>query len=145
MSTEDNKAIVRRYLEEILSAGHFELADTLFTPDMSEIVRRPVGSQRQSFPDFHVTRVEEQIAEGDKVVTFWTAQGTHRGEFLGTYTGRFFRPPSSLCPSFAMGSFAPSPLDPLSFALFEPLLRFELGGSAGLARRGQGRCPRLRL
>ena len=47
--------------------------------------------------------------------------------------------------ALAMCGFAPSPLDPLSFPLFESLLFFEFGSGAGLARRGQGRGPRLRL
>ena len=47
--------------------------------------------------------------------------------------------------AFAMCGFAPSPLDPLSFALFESLLFFDFGSGAGLARRGQGRGPGLRL
>lgn len=80
MSTEENKAVVRRYLEEILSTGHLELADTLFTPTMIQRVQRVVGNIRKAFPDFHVT-IEEQIAEGDKVVTRWTAHGTQLGQW----------------------------------------------------------------
>ena len=37
---------------------------------------------RTSFPDFHVTS-EDIIAEGDKVVSRWTASGTHKGELFG--------------------------------------------------------------
>ena len=37
---------------------------------------------RTAFPDLQIT-VEDQVAEGDKVVTRWTARGTHRGELLG--------------------------------------------------------------
>ena len=35
-----------------------------------------------AFPDLHLT-IEDQIAEGDKVVTRWTARGTHQGPFMG--------------------------------------------------------------
>ena len=35
-----------------------------------------------AFPDYHST-VEDQIAEGDEVVTRFSSQGTHQGEFLG--------------------------------------------------------------
>jgi steroid delta-isomerase-like uncharacterized protein len=38
-----------------------------------------VASHRRAFPDAHST-VEDQLAEGDKVVTRWRARGTHRGE-----------------------------------------------------------------
>ena len=37
---------------------------------------------RNAFPDLHFT-IDEQIAEGDKVVTRWTAHGTNKGELLG--------------------------------------------------------------
>jgi predicted ester cyclase len=47
-----------------------------------EDVKRFIGEFRQAFPDFHST-IEEQIAEGDKVVTRWTIRGTQQGEFRG--------------------------------------------------------------
>lgn len=37
---------------------------------------------RSAFPDMHIT-IEDQIAEGDKVVSRWTARGTHQGELMG--------------------------------------------------------------
>jgi predicted ester cyclase len=37
---------------------------------------------RTAFPNIHVT-IEDQIAEGDKVVTRWTGHGTHQGELMG--------------------------------------------------------------
>ena len=41
-----------------------------------------VGVFHSAFPDFRVT-LEDQIAEGDKVVNRWTVRGTHQGEFQG--------------------------------------------------------------
>ncbi len=41
-----------------------------------------VSGMRSAFLDLHFT-IEDQIAEGDKVVTRWKASGTHRGEFQG--------------------------------------------------------------
>ena len=50
--------------------------------------RELVASMRAAFPDLHDT-IEDQIAEGDKVVTHWTFAGTHKGEFMGIpATGR---------------------------------------------------------
>ena len=92
--TEENKAIFRRYVEEVGNEGKLELADDIFDRYLAhqsdgsvlergpEDVKRFMGEFRQGFPDFHST-IEDQIAEGDKVVTRWRMRGTHRGEFRG--------------------------------------------------------------
>jgi steroid delta-isomerase-like uncharacterized protein len=94
VSSEENKAIFRRYVEEVGNEGRLELADEIFDRYLAhqadgsvlergpEEVKRFMGEFRQAFPDFHST-VEDQIAEGDKVVTRWTMRGTHEGEFRG--------------------------------------------------------------
>ncbi len=94
VSTEENKALVRRYVEEVGNEGNLELAEEIFDsylahqPDGSvlergpEDVKRFMGEFRSAFPDFHTT-IEDQIAEGDKVVTRWRMRGTHQGEFRG--------------------------------------------------------------
>ena len=94
MSAEENKAIFRRYVEEVGNEGKLELADGIFDrylahqPDGSALERGPedvkrfMGEFQEAFPDFH-TEIEDQIAEDDKVVTRWTMHGTHRGEFRG--------------------------------------------------------------
>jgi steroid delta-isomerase-like uncharacterized protein len=94
MSAEVNKAIFRRYVEEVGNKGNLELADEIFDrylahqPDGSvlergpEDVKRFMGEFRSAFPDLH-TIIEEQIAEGDKVVSRWRMRGTHEGEFRG--------------------------------------------------------------
>ena len=101
MSTEENKAVARRFLEEIFTAGNLELADELFAPNyvlhdpsVPQEVRGPEGIKqyvamyRAVYPDTHFA-VEDQIAEGDEVATRWTAQGTHQGELMGIpHTGR---------------------------------------------------------
>ncbi len=92
--TEENKAIFRRYVEEIGNEGDLDLVDELFSdyaayqPDGSVLERGPedverfMGEVRRAFPDFHST-IEDQIAEGDKVVTRLTMRGTHEVEFRG--------------------------------------------------------------
>jgi steroid delta-isomerase-like uncharacterized protein len=95
MSTEENKAIARRWAEEVWSEGNLGLIEELVLPDyiehdpaVPEEVRGPEGVRRyieefrRAFPDMRLT-VEDQVAEGDRVVTRWTARGTHRGEFMG--------------------------------------------------------------
>jgi predicted SnoaL-like aldol condensation-catalyzing enzyme len=95
MSVEENKALARRVLEEMFNKGNLEVADELLAPDyvdhdpaMPEDVRGPEGfkeyvrAYRSAFSDIHI-RIEEQIAEGDKVVTRWTGTGTHDGDLAG--------------------------------------------------------------
>jgi serine phosphatase RsbU (regulator of sigma subunit) len=95
MSTEEqNKASFRRYLEEAWNQSNLEVVDEIFDryishqPDGSvlergpEDVKRFVGEFRSAFPDLRMSS-EEQIAEGDKVVSHGTIRGTHQGEFRG--------------------------------------------------------------
>jgi steroid delta-isomerase-like uncharacterized protein len=95
MSAEQNKTIARRWAEEVWSKGNFGLVDELLAaeyvahdPVTPEEVRGPEGFRhyveafRNALPDMQLT-VEDQVAEGEKVVTRWTARGTHRGEFMG--------------------------------------------------------------
>ncbi len=95
MSTEENKAIVRRLLEDIWTRGKLGLVDEIFAtsfvrhgPSVEGEVRgregfkRLVTMYRTTYPDLRI-RLEDQVTEGTLVVTRWTAQGTHRGELMG--------------------------------------------------------------
>lgn len=94
MSTEQNKAIVRSFFEEVYNKGNLDLIDTIFSPDYRGLpagghtahgpgsVRHTVTTMRHAFPDIHFT-VEDIVAEGDNVVIHMTFRGTHRGAFLG--------------------------------------------------------------
>jgi steroid delta-isomerase-like uncharacterized protein len=94
MSTESNKAIVRRVNDELISQGKMAVADELFAdgfvdhsafPGLSpdrEGVKMLFTTLRGGFPDLHVT-IQDQVAEGDKVVTRKTFHGTHKGELFG--------------------------------------------------------------
>jgi serine phosphatase RsbU (regulator of sigma subunit) len=97
---EENKSSFRRYLEEVFNQGNLEVADEIFDhyvshqPDGSTLERGPedvkrfVGEFRSAFPDLRIS-ADDQIADGDKVVTRVTLRGTHRGMFRGTApTGR---------------------------------------------------------
>jgi len=93
MSTEDNKAIVRRVYDAI-NAKDADALDDLFAADVSSNTRFPHGKSGlegfkesfaaalSSFPDYSIT-IDDQIAEDDKVVTRYTARGTQEGEFMG--------------------------------------------------------------
>jgi steroid delta-isomerase-like uncharacterized protein len=93
-TAEENKAIFRRYAEEVGNQHNFEIVDEIFEryiahqPDGSilqrgpEDVKRFQGEFHSAFPDFHIN-IEEQIAEDDKVVSHYTMRGTHQGDFRG--------------------------------------------------------------
>lgn len=100
MSTQENRAVVRRVVEEAQAAGNIALVDELFAPDFVDHsplpgvlptrdgVRGLFAALHVAFPDLTVT-IHDQVAEGDKVVTRKTFAGTHGGEFLGVpATGR---------------------------------------------------------
>ena len=92
MSTEENKAIVRRWSEELFNQGNLEVADEIVAPtyrrhdpgdpfavEGPEDLKRMVSMLRAQVPDLHIN-VEDVIAEGDKVVTRYTlAQGKSSG------------------------------------------------------------------
>ena len=92
--SEQNKALTRRVIEEIVNKGNFKLLGDLLSPEYayfeptvgslrgSERYKTLVTMYRNAFPDMKLT-IDEQVAEGDTVVTRWTAEGTHRGELMG--------------------------------------------------------------
>jgi steroid delta-isomerase-like uncharacterized protein len=93
MSTEENKAVVRRWYEAFNPqnlAGVFEdcAPDFVFHgtgvwPDMDLAGAKQLTTAfLTAFPDAHYT-LENLIAEGDKVVSRWTFHGTHQGAFMG--------------------------------------------------------------
>lgn len=93
MSTETNKAIVRRYIEQILNNQRYDLADEFFVDTVELHGPGPGISGRTAlvefyamfsaaFPDWHTT-IDDMVAEGDKVVVRYTVTCTHQGEFRG--------------------------------------------------------------
>jgi len=93
--SDANKSLVRRLIEEAVNKGNFSVVDEILSPDYvySEPTvgerrgragyRELITMYRKAFPDLTMT-IEEQIAEGDKVVTRMSGSGTHRGELFGT-------------------------------------------------------------
>ena len=95
MSTEQNKALVRQLVEEVINQGNISMIDELLIPDFVEHEELPPGIPpgreapkalftmlRSAFPDLKAT-IEHLIAEGDEVVLHMTWTGTHEGEFMG--------------------------------------------------------------
>ena len=98
--TQDNSTIVRRFIEETINQGRIDSAAQFVWEDVVEQVPLPgqgpgleglketLRGMRSAFPDLFFS-VEEQIADGDKVLTRFEWTGTHRGEFVGIpATGR---------------------------------------------------------
>ena len=91
MSTKENKDLVLRYIQEVLNEGKVESVDSLCAPELMihlphfpemlrgrEVLKQLIRYNRIVFPDGHV-RVEDMIAERDKV----SARGTFRGTYHG--------------------------------------------------------------
>jgi len=91
----ENKNLIRRAVDEIWNKGKYDKLEEFITPDFTvyfsspnEQIRGVQGAKqfytdlRNAFPDIHFT-IDTMIAEGDKVVTQWTARGTHKGIFKG--------------------------------------------------------------
>ncbi len=87
---EQNKTLVRRCFEEIWNKEDWAIADELIAtdhvshdpaypwiPSGTEGIKQLITIYRTAFPDTQFT-IEEMVAEGDKVVTRWTARGTYR-------------------------------------------------------------------
>jgi steroid delta-isomerase-like uncharacterized protein len=94
MSTEENKALIRRMYEEVHNQGNLDVLDEITATNFVDHNLAPglqpgVDGVKQlftmfhnAFPDFHVT-IEDMIGEGDKVVSRLTMGGTHKDEFMG--------------------------------------------------------------
>jgi steroid delta-isomerase-like uncharacterized protein len=92
--SEDNKARIRTFIDRVLTAGEIDATGDYFHSDVVEEVPFPgqgpeldglketLTRIRQAFPDSQ-WRVEEQMAEDNRVLTRILWSGTHQGEFLG--------------------------------------------------------------
>ena len=91
---EENKAVIRRFVEEVQNNKNWDAFDELNSSDFVNLSAPPgvpndkeggkmfLGAFINAFPDSYVT-IEDMIAEGDQVVTKKTFTGTHTGEFSG--------------------------------------------------------------
>jgi steroid delta-isomerase-like uncharacterized protein len=96
MSTEENKALMRRIYEEVFNQKNLVAIDDFIAPNFVnhsaaqlgmtggdlEHVTQFLSMVMQAFPDLHYT-VEDLVAEGDKVVARLTISGTQQGAFMG--------------------------------------------------------------
>jgi steroid delta-isomerase-like uncharacterized protein len=94
--SEENKEKMRRFLEEAFGQGKTEVVDELLHSDFvcydpnsetgeirgADTIKGEIEYFHSAVPDLTYT-VEDQVADGDKVVSRWKASGTHQGEFFG--------------------------------------------------------------
>jgi predicted ester cyclase len=94
--SEANKEKARRFMEEGFGQGKLEILDEVLDPGFvcydpnseagevrgADTMKQEIEWFRSAVPDLTYT-VEDQVAEGDEVVTRWKATGTHQGEFFG--------------------------------------------------------------
>jgi steroid delta-isomerase-like uncharacterized protein len=93
MSTEENKALVRRLIEEVWNQGNLAIFNELYAPDFifhdpglphvrtREEDKQWIAGILKAFPDFQIT-IEDLIAEEDQVVVRLTGRGTNTGDIL---------------------------------------------------------------
>src|SRR5579862_2924438 len=89
----DNAAVIRQFVEVVLNNGNIDQAGTYVWEDVVEQVPLPgqgpglkglqqvLREMKAAFPDIHWT-IEEQMSDGDRVMTRFVWTGTHRGPFL---------------------------------------------------------------
>jgi len=96
MSGEENKEKARRLMEEAFGQGNLEVVEEVLDPNFvcydpnseaeevrgADTMKQEIEWFRNAVPDITYTEVD-QVAERDKVVTRYTATGTHQGEFFG--------------------------------------------------------------
>ena len=94
MATEDNKALAKRWLEEVWNQGDLSLVDELIAanyvlhdPTRPGLrgrtgIKESIAQFRTAFPDLHFT-IEDQVAERERVVTRYSIEGTHLGPIMG--------------------------------------------------------------
>lgn len=93
MSVEENKALVRRYMEESFNQGNISVIDQLVSSDFvyhqsagrdlsTEAYKKMAIMTQNAFPDGHM-EMDDLFAEGDKVACRFTVIGTHTGEYQG--------------------------------------------------------------
>jgi steroid delta-isomerase-like uncharacterized protein len=100
VSLDENKAVVRRFVDEVVNEGRFDVLDDVVHPEFvdhspdpgqapgREGLRQALVALRQAFPDFHSSH-EQMVAEGDMIAYREISRAIHQGTFHGiAATGR---------------------------------------------------------
>ncbi len=133
MSVETNKALLRRFVEEIVNQGNITVAPELIAEDFVELDPFPgqapgragliesIERLRTAFPDL-IWSLDEMVAEEEKVASSHTWSGTHLGEFLGIApTGKRVRMTCMIFDTYENGKLKTSRLVMNVLSLFQQL------------------------
>ena len=91
MTTEQNKLLIRRLVQEAVNPSNLDVLDEVATGKFAVAARRWIGPFRDSFPDFRM-EIADLVADSDKVAAHFRCSGTHLGEWMGRPpTGRRFQ------------------------------------------------------
>ena len=82
MTTETNKALVRRLVQDVMNERRFDVLDELCAPALAARFREAFEEFLAAFPDWRQDIVE-LVAEASRVVAHCTCSGTQRGPFIG--------------------------------------------------------------
>lgn len=90
--SEANKALIRRFYDQVWNKAEYWAADDLVAPEYvrhapqpitgRDGIREIVSQVRAAFPDLFIS-IEDLLADGDRVAVRWHGYGTHSGEFRG--------------------------------------------------------------
>src|SRR5436190_6015428 len=91
-TTHSDRDRAREALERVCARGDFDASRDYYSADFidhvnemeyrgQEGIRQSVGLYHLVFTDLRI-RVEDQVVEGDRVVSRWTAEGTNRGKLI---------------------------------------------------------------
>lgn len=93
--SQQNKETIRRSIEDVWNQARYDMTGDYVSSDFivhgslatgdvhgSDGINGYFSTLRSAFPNLHFT-IEDQIAEGDRVVTRWVAEGTHEGDYQG--------------------------------------------------------------
>ena len=90
---EQNKELFRRFVAAVPNGGNLDSINDFFDPHFSwhgpgedftgtEREKQNLAAYREAFPDLHF-RIDDMVAEGDKVALRWTSTGTHKADLMG--------------------------------------------------------------
>ena len=80
--SEQDKAVIRRLVDEVMNAGRLDVVDEIYSPRMAAAAKAWIEPFRASFPDVRM-QVVDMVAEAGKVAARFLCSGTQHGQWQG--------------------------------------------------------------